>query len=284
METLRREMRRWITGYELGWLLLFGALAVLLAVLLAPAGANAAGGGWIVGSCRYSHTLPDDPIVYPRAPGLSHLHDFFGNRTVNAFSTYSQLLAGATTCAASSGDTAGYWVPQLRQDGKPLAIIPSGSRGIKIYYRNNLVSGIPIEPFPPDMRLVARERLGREIYWGCSNNSTGKLTAPPTSCSTGRISLHVGFPQCWDGVLTHVNDTAHVVFPTKGRCPADHAHALPRLILRLEYLVGISTGTITLSSGGPETAHGDFWNAWDQAKLERLVAQCLNLGFDCGQI
>ena len=42
--------------------------------------------GWIV-SCTYSHSLPDDPIVAFRQPGGSHLHDFVGARTTDAFST-----------------------------------------------------------------------------------------------------------------------------------------------------------------------------------------------------
>jgi Domain of unknown function (DUF1996) len=95
------------------------------------------------------------------------------------------------------------------------------------------------------------------------------------------VSLHVGFPNCWDGVLTHANDTAHLRHPVGDRCPAGFSHALPRLILRTEYPVG-SGGRITLSSGPAFTAHGDFWNTWDQAKLASLVDRCLNAGRDCG--
>ena len=123
--------------------------------------------------------------------------------------------------------------------------------------------------------------LGEEIYWGCSDNSVGgKPTAPP-ACASGIVSLHVGFPNCWDGVLTHVDDTAHLRHPVGYRCPAGFSHALPRLILRTEYPVGHG-GRITLSSGPTFTAHGDFWNTWDQEKLAALVDRCLNAGRDCG--
>src|SRR5437773_1769395 len=47
-------------------------------------------------SCPFSHRLPDDPIVYPGQPGASHLHDFFGNTSVDAASTYSQLRRSTT--------------------------------------------------------------------------------------------------------------------------------------------------------------------------------------------
>ena len=33
----------------------------------------------------------DDPIVYPREPGKSHLHTFFGNTGANAFSTAASI-------------------------------------------------------------------------------------------------------------------------------------------------------------------------------------------------
>ena len=60
--------------------------------------------------CAYSHTMSDDPIVFPGQPGASHLHDFFGNTGANASSTFETMLAGETTCRVPS-DTAGYWAP-----------------------------------------------------------------------------------------------------------------------------------------------------------------------------
>ena len=61
---------------------------------------------------------PDDPIVYPKQPGASHLHDFFGNTTTNAFSAYAGMLAGGTNCQ-EPGDTAASWAPALlRKHGR----------------------------------------------------------------------------------------------------------------------------------------------------------------------
>ena len=70
--------------------------------------ALAASTGWIV-SCNYSHSLSDDPIVFPRQAGASHLHDFVGGRSTDAFSTGSTLISGGTTCAMPA-DKSGYWV------------------------------------------------------------------------------------------------------------------------------------------------------------------------------
>jgi Domain of unknown function (DUF1996) len=264
--------------------------AILLGALFAvPATSQASSPGWKL-KCALAKSLPDDPIVHPGMPGMSHLHDFFGNTSVNATSTYQSMRAATTTCPV--GDTAGYWVPAVFRNGVKVAPAGDGVRE-QIYYRaNNLAPGTHIEPFPPDLRVVAgnshatsiseNPKLGKELYWGCSDNSTGKLTVPPPSCPTGIISLHVGFPNCWDGKLTHVDDTAHLRYPSGGSCPSGFPHALPRLILRHEYPVGTTTGKITLSSGPAFTIHGDFWNTWDQAKLQQLVDTCLNAGRDCG--
>ena len=94
-------------------LLLIVALAIAtLGVMTAPSQADE--GTWVL-QCGFVKSLPDDPIVHPGMPGMAHLHDFLGNVTVDAFSTYESMRAGATSCPA--GDRAGYWLPAvLRND------------------------------------------------------------------------------------------------------------------------------------------------------------------------
>jgi len=46
--------------------------------------------------CLFAHRAKDDPIVYPRQPGASHMHDFFGNKSTNAFSTYRSMRRART--------------------------------------------------------------------------------------------------------------------------------------------------------------------------------------------
>jgi len=81
------------------WVVPVLVLLVVLLGLSVPA-ARAAQTGQFVLRCPYSHSLPDDPIVFPGQPGASHLHDFFGNKSVNAFSTFETMLAGETTAAS----------------------------------------------------------------------------------------------------------------------------------------------------------------------------------------
>src|SRR5215211_4966449 len=86
---------------------------VLVAGMLVPAipaASQQVGSFWV--RCTFSHKLRDDPIVYPRESGASHLHVFMGAKDTNANSTYDSMQNGGTTCALPQ-DTAGYWVPAL---------------------------------------------------------------------------------------------------------------------------------------------------------------------------
>jgi hypothetical protein len=289
-------MRR--TRALLGLVALVAAVLVA-AVLVAPVQqAQASSPGWIT-ICPATHRLADDPIVYPGQPGASHLHQFFGNRSVNAYSTYTSMLAGSTSCGTTT-DKAGYWVPALYEDGRYISPVGLRADGkptrTSFYYRADNVSSSykaahPVESFPRNFRMIAgtahahsvteQPKLGKEIYWGCSDNSTGKLKLPK-SCSSGAITLHVGFPNCWNGKVTGTNDTPNVVYPSSGACPRTFPRVLPRVIYRVEYPVGKTTGSITLSSGPSYTIHADFWNTWRQVTLNRLVGTCLRGNKDCG--
>src|SRR5438552_4669667 len=77
-----------------------------------PSSADGTDVGW-TSVCNYSRSLMDDPIVYPGQPGVSHLHDFYGNTTTDAYSTIASLLAAGTTSCVNPGETAAYWVPAL---------------------------------------------------------------------------------------------------------------------------------------------------------------------------
>ncbi len=272
--------------------------ALVLALGAAPALADSP--GWIA-NCAYSHTNNDDPIVFPGQPGRAHTHDFFGARTANYASIYDTMVASATTCGTPE-DKAGYWAPALYRNG--VKVNPAGSvNGKKVrqkfYYRDgHYAAGATVEPFPLNFRMVqgymgatsvadanARgAKWGTKMWWGCSDNSVGGKPTSPPNCRTGILTLHVNFPSCWNGVSVDGNAVAagHVKFPSDKKCPSTHPRRLPILIQRLEYPVGTSSSGITLSSGAPYTAHADFWNTWQQPKLNALVADCLNRDVNCG--
>jgi hypothetical protein len=276
------------------------ALLAFLALLAAAPAALADSPGWIT-NCAYSHTNDDDPIVYPGQPGRAHTHDFFGARGTVADSTEESMRAGGTTCGTTE-DTAGYWAPALYRNG--VKINPAGSVGKKkvrqkFYYRDgHHAARAAVEPFPPGFKMVQGHmhatsvadanahgaKWGSRMWWGCSDNSVGgKPTAPP-NCRSGILTLHVTFPSCWNGRQVDGDNVAagNVVFPSDKRCPSTHPRRFPQLIERLEWPVGPSSSGITLASGAPYTAHADFWNTWDQPRLEALVANCLNRDVNCG--
>lgn len=276
--------------------------------------------------CDYSHSLTDDPIVFPGKAGASHWHDFIGNESVFAGSTYQGMVAAATNCSPESGDTAGYWAPMLFRNGVqvvPHGPPPNGTDASyharqQVYYRDNLDPNIVVHAPPPGLMMITGNSkatsladnpyLGREIYWGCSNNTPDEKFTAPVDCTTGIITLHIGFQNCWDGVnldtlrpdgtpavnpitgVTYPNDhRSHVAYPIDGPsgtyvCPADHPVAIPRIIVRMEYPVGTDSSGITLASGPTYTVHGDFWNTWNQDRLEQLVSVCTNGRLDCGTL
>ena len=280
------------------------AVALLSLVM---AGAAVASDGWLIrssnsGASTYTGSRPDDPIVFPGKPRATHMHDFFCNKATTAASTYKQMIVAGTSCP--SGDTAGYWAPALYKNG--VKINPSG-RGTRqqLYYRdNNLKSGTKITAFPPNFKMVAGDqratslenanainrgsgigsKIGSEIYWGCSDNSSSGKSTVPVNCATGIISLHVGFPNCWNGVKVARDQVAAgtMRFPRSGVCPSGFPIALPRLIARFEYPVGTNSSGVTLGSGPIYTVHADFWNTWRQSALVQLVDRCLNRDADCG--
>ena len=106
-------------------------------------------------------------------------------------------------------------------------------------------------------------------------------------CPTG-LKLRIQFPDCWDGVnLDSADHKSHMAYSARARramfrtCPATHPVPVAALTLNVRYPVTTNTGLV-LASGGVYSGHADFFNAWDQAALERLTTQCLNAAIHCG--
>jgi hypothetical protein len=276
-------------------------IAIVAAVvgILTTATPAAASPGWIV-TCPHSHFSHDDPIVHPGEPGAAHEHEFIGNRTVDAHSTYDGSVGQPTTCPKN--DSAGYWLPSFYEGTRRMTSGYSATGRFTrntVYYRNNLNGYVPwaIKAPPEGLKIVVGKakatsvaknpKLGSELYYGCSDNSTDKLTKP-RSCSTHLISVHIGFPNCWNGVdLDSPNHRSHMAWPkenSSGRyvCPKSHPVPIVRIIMRLEFETGAKTSNFRLSSGPTYTLHGDFFNTWVQADLRKLTKECIWRSVDCG--
>ena len=262
--------------------------------------------GNFVSACRYSHSAPDDPIVHPGQPGASHAHDFFANTTTDAASTLESLQAGSTLCNRP-GDKAAYWVPTLSDGG----VVVQPTR-ILAYY---LVAGRDpksIKPFPTGLRVVTDRDAG-VVGWACIGGGpdapdqagTVEQETPPDCEGEAHLVQRIHFPDCWDGHnLDSADHRSHMAYASTvasaggasaggasaggasagGRraCPATHPVPVPHLRLGVHYPDGVGGADVTLSSGGPETSHADFFNAWDPTAQARLVTQCLNAARKCG--
>ncbi len=264
--------------------ILVGSITLLTIALLAPgivaAAEPRAGGphhdGIFLSACDPSHTASDDPIVQPGEPGDSHLHEFFGNTTTNADSTYSSLRAGGTTCRIA-GDTAAYWVPTLYVSGERVAPLK-----VNAYY---LRGGGPgrVVAFPAGLKVIAGSSAATSAQsraitgWRCSGLRLGGLSTTPVACPVGSHAVLVmRFPDCWNGKdLDSADHQSHMAYRVRGACPTSHPVRLPRLALNVHYQLSDVTD-LTLASGSIYSAHADFFNAWNQATLARLVRTSLN--------
>ena len=230
--------------------------------------------GYFAIGCAFSHRNDDDPIIHPGHAGMSHNHTFFGNRTTKASSTPASLRAQATSCRLAA-DTAAYWVPTLFVDGRPVNAL-----GATVYYIRRTTGAV--QAFPAGLKMIAGDALARRAqgaqvtYWLCGRLAAASLSSCPAGFRSGRVSLVVKFPNCWNGTsLDSANHKSHLAYSTDGACPASHPVAVPALAIVVRYPT-LGSGPIALASGGQLSGHADFINAWDQSTLERLVDRYLN--------
>jgi hypothetical protein len=233
--------------------------------------------------CRFSHRRPDDPIVFPGRPGLSHGHTFVGNESTDAFSTPSTLRKAATTCDRSE-DTAAYWAPTLLVNDQPVTPVAA-----TVYYRRRTIQRV--RAFPQGLEMVAGDSHAmapqslRVTWWDCGDHGAAAPSNTVPTCPPGAatsLRLHVRFPDCWDGRrLDSPDHKSHMAYSSRGRCDEVHPVAVPSLSITMQYPVVGGSG-VELSSMGQFSGHADFVNAWQQGELKRLVDYCLNALRICG--
>jgi hypothetical protein len=247
-----------------------------------PPDAGEGSGNFLV-KCPFSHRAQVDPIVAPGPSGTRshHLHDFFGNTSVDANSTYASMTDADTTCVVG-GDTAGYWTPALLDpDGTPVR-----PEALFSYYRSRPAEYSATVAFPPDFRLIAggEGQFPDHVWWNCHDDDSEKVRydAPPR-CTTSTLIAAIIFPNCWDG--KHIDATdhrSHVVYPTGATCPSSHPVKLPNVRYVVHYPEGSGGAGWTLVDG-TTVPHADFWNTWDQAELERWLDDCTRVK-RCGRV
>lgn len=257
-------------------------------------------------TCMYSHTLPDDPIVYPNKPGIAMQHDFFGNTETNAYSTADTLLAQSATTCENAADATGYWAPALRlPDG---TVVPAKYQ--KTYYSNQPQPSnvrVPVQPFPRGLKMMAGDHMGSQPNPHISFLCTGAsyTNTIPTNCKPGQsgtqFNIGVAFPSCWDGVNLSPVMGGHdnLAYPnSSGVCPAGYPVQLPFISMNLAYAVGPMTdlsgiqlsldpkldaqgNVVSQEWGSLYTAHGDVFIGWRDDSRTYIAEYCMNKGRNC---
>lgn len=244
-------------------------------------------------------TAAVDPIVnHNVAPGSGHMHQFFGN---NAFlslpnpnaANYTDLMGKGTNCQ-NPADTAGYWSPTLHNMTTG-AIVPAVA--FTAYYRswNSRARGEGV-PYPADARLI-----GSRIAWTCGQRERVQpaLSIPDCSMADGgsgsRLTAHIDFPSCWNGVLPrhsstqvgNTNDNALFAYRLDSRnCPAGFPVKTVALRITIQFqYTGRGTDLMLSSDHMANTTdgrslHADFWNAWVQTGFQTMVRNCINPGLN----
>jgi hypothetical protein len=239
---------------------------------------NSKGGPLFASHCPYSHSRADDPIVFPRLSGGSHLHDFFGNRATDAYSTDDSLRSGGSSTCSFPGDSAAYWTPALYEDG--FRVEPAS---LNAYYTAGTKDHRSIEPFPRGLKMLVKDE--RASMWYCvGDHADATYSKEPPKCPVGQhLGLQIVFPDCWDGKYLDVPDhRAHLAYTDGMMCPVSHSVPLPQLILFLDYKSSRGGNIVLAPKADPSPPHADFINAWDQAMLTKFVRDCINSGVHCG--
>jgi len=237
--------------------------------------------------CPVSHRLPDDPIVYPGLPGASHMHSFMGSRVTDAYTDVSDLLAGATNCNPAV-DTSSYWVPTFYVDNQPV----EPTTGIFYYLGEGVSDAVreQTQPLPLGLRIVAGNARATApdattiSRWSCLHHNEAGASKDFLTCPAGSmIESYLDFPQCWNGRdLDSADHKSHMAYPVNNACPATHPVHVPKLRQVLRYPANGNPARFRLSSGAGFTMHGDFFNAWPEAEMERRVRDCIRPKIKCG--
>jgi hypothetical protein len=281
------------------------------------------GGGQFRASCEFSHFAYDDPLVHPGQPGASHLHMFFGNTDVNAFTTYDTLInSGSSTCNGQELNRTGYWVPAMF-DGEGNVRVPER---ITIYYKGEGNARGNSEVYPAGAALIASENLntspiaegglgGEKLTFVCSDNFStntgdGSQTIPACDGSAHAgpgqwtvLEMNVKFPQCWNGQDPSDWNNFH---PPNGNwygsnCTGQYNRTLPNMEFFVNYRIdpGENTANWFLASDvdptsfgarkgtGGATTHGDWWGGWHPEVNRMWIDNCVNYRTDvpsgCGK-
>ena len=267
--------------------------------------------------CMPGQLKADDPIVYPGQPGRSHLHQFFGNDTADANSTYTSLRSAGNSTCMSTVNRSAYWMPAV-MNGNGKVVRPDY---VTIYYkRRPLTDPIISDPAHPqyqgkgvklpnglrfifgrDMLNLAGPPTGA-FHFKCDGptaipqNNYKNFEEAQAGCPVGnRIGAVINAPDCWDGKnLDSPDHRSHVSYGSYGdwgyyKCPTTHPYVIPAFTLGAWFtqaegetysLVSDAMDT-SLGHKRGDTFHADFFMAWDPIIHDMWEKNCIDKMLNC---
>jgi hypothetical protein len=238
-------------------------------------------------TCTMAKQAPDDPIVFPNQPGVSHLHTFAGNTSIDAFSRAATLVRAPATSCGLSGNKSAYWIPTIVDaNGSPI-------RADKHHIYYQAFGGTEnLTEMPFGLRMLAgdpRATADQTYYrfgWRCRLYSGPIIdsTGVPHGCDAGqRLQAFVVFPACWDGKNLDSSDhRSHLSYT----CTASHPVRIPEVTFEADYNTPPPKGTeIHFQMEGHNLTryglHADAFEAWDPAFSRAVHNVCLANNRDC---
>ncbi|MEH3105498.1 MAG: DUF1996 domain-containing protein [Sphingomonas phyllosphaerae] len=268
--------------------------------------------------CAPGQVSRDDPIVFPNQPGKSHLHQWFGNLSADASSTYESLRTkGDSTCVNILNRSA-YWMPAML-NGKGMVVRPDY---VSIYYKHfpagsadcASVAAKGCTSLPRGLRMI----FGYDMQFGTPATGSGyfncdgptarsghyaTITEAAKNCPAGnRLGAIINAPQCWDGKrLDSPNHRDHVGYAIwrnlpDGRsaysCDPAHPYAIPGFTMGAWYSIesGEDAADWYLSSDEMpgmarmtpgSTFHADWFGAWDDDIMAVWMRNCIDKLLSC---
>lgn len=265
--------------------------------------------------CRVSHLAKDDPIVYPNIPGAAHLHSFFGNAGINAYSTNESLrTTGNSTCSGGIANRSGYWVPALidTSTGKPANVYD-----VITYYKSETPEYTDYTTAPPKgLRMIAGNQkplsiadssasfLCMDAYQGAVIWESDHIKSCGDNTDRYQIRAKIAFPQCWDGKnLDSPDHQSHMAYACKfgecelangtigktvNGCPASHPVLIPQVTVNANFdklnpthLYRLSSDNYSTKYPGGYSLHGDWMNGWDETIMKRIIDSCMLKHANC---
>jgi hypothetical protein len=211
------------------------------------------------------------------------------------------------------GDLSAYWAPTLvrrEADGSETRI-PLGNNAI--YYRAKHHQPAAIQPFPPGIKLRSGDpHASTPAPWGRGSTMTcthegilirrvgGSFECRDVNLLDGHtptLTMFSFFPSCWNGKAPTPSGTSRLATDDTPKtsyavslhgtgggpwtCPASYPIPIPELIVIWSW--NTSGGPDVVLTGDNEFGeHADFFEAWEPAVMQKLVANCLRRAIDCG--